>query len=249
MIGGSVLAHILSLPATTAISRLTILSRSPVPMAAAKTPSNTTTQIEVINTTDYLNYSPELLTKLKDANGVIWAQGISSSGLDATTYSEITKDYPVAFAKALSTVTSKPVTFVYVSGEGANDSQSRFSPMYRRVKREAEVALLSLPTQSAYSNLRIYNTRPGGVDPSKQPEVWDQVKAKRSMVFKAGTAMMIPVLNVVWKNLMSPTAELGKVLTELALSDGEPLEEGEGLLDGGRTVRNIALRKLGGLPT
>ena len=43
--------------------------------------------------------------------------------------------------------------------------------------------------------------------------------------------------------MVSPTKELGQVLVELALSDGEPLE-GEGVRDEGRTISNVGIRRL-----
>jgi len=49
-----------------------------------------------------------------------------------------------------------------------------------------------------------------------------------------------------YSNMHSPTRELGKVLTELALSKGEVLE-GTGVDGEGRTVSNVGLRRMAGL--
>jgi hypothetical protein len=246
-VGGSVLAHILSLSPSTNISRLSILSRSPIPMLSQER-KNTTTKIEVITTTDFVNYPPEVLAKLKDVSGVIWAQGISQTEVDKPTYLKITKDYPLAFAKAISSNVSKPLTFIYVSGEGATDNAGRFTPLFGRVKREAERSLLSMPKEPEFNNLRPYNVRPGGVDATVQPELWNLIKHRRSAVMRAASDYLLPVMRVALKNSVIPTPTLGKVLTELALKEGEPLD-GQGALDGGRTFNNLWLRRTGGLPT
>jgi hypothetical protein len=246
-VGGSVLAHILSLPPTTNISRLSILSRSNVPMLSQER-KNTTTQIDVITTTDYLNYPPEVLAQLKDVSGVIWAQGISQTEVDKPTYVKITKDYPLAFAKAMSSSVSKPLTFIYVSGEGATDKTGLFTPFFAAVKREAEKTLLSMPKEAEHSNLRPYNVRPGGVDATVQPELWNLIKHRRSGVMKAMNEYLLPVMRAAMKNMVIGTPTLGKVLTELALKEGEPLD-GRGAMDEGRTFNNIWLRRTGGLPT
>lgn len=57
------------------ISKITILSRRPVPMAAdAKDP-----RINVIIHQDFEKYDAELLGKLKGARGCVWAMGISQT--------------------------------------------------------------------------------------------------------------------------------------------------------------------------
>lgn len=77
LVGSAALAHVLSvsLPAGK-ISKLSILSRRPVPMAEGKP------NVEVIIQNDFTKYEPELLEKLKGAEGCIWAQGISVTQVD-----------------------------------------------------------------------------------------------------------------------------------------------------------------------
>ncbi len=256
LVGSSVLAHILSLPSSTTISRLSILSRSPVPLASKPDRVNNTTQIEVINHTDYNNYPPDVLARLKGATGVIWAQGISQNEVDAKTYLEVTKDYPMAAAKAFAGLTDEKINFVYVSGEGATYSPGRFTQTFARVKGEAELALVELSKQAPYSKtLRVYNTRPGGVDGSSQPELWKPTVAKWTLVKRMYMGILLPPFRMFYKNMMSPTPELGKALVELAMADGEKLDGrgienvGKGMHGEGRLVRNIGLRRMAGLPT
>lgn len=46
--------------------------------------------------------------------------------------------------------------------------------------------------------------------------------------------------------MVSPTKDLGRVLCELALGDGKPLE-GKGVSGEGRTLNNVGMRRLAGL--
>lgn len=70
LVGSGVLHSMLNTPAVTKVS---VLSRRPVPMAEGHSKAN------VIITQDYENYSSEILQQLKDAEGVVWAQGISQT--------------------------------------------------------------------------------------------------------------------------------------------------------------------------
>lgn len=249
IVGSSVLAHILSLPPSTSISRLSILSRSPVPLATSPNRRNTTTQIEVINHTDYNSYPSELLEKLKGAHGVVWAQGISQNEVDKNTYVKITKEYPLAAAKSFSNLNAgsgKPFNFVYVSGEGATLSPGMFTPIFGRVKGETEKALLEMSKSDEYKLLRPYSARPGAVDGSSQPEIWEPMKQRRSMWWNLMMYVLMPPIRMLYKDGHAPTPELGKALTELAMGDGKPLD-GVGIEGEGRTIRNVGLRRLAGL--
>jgi hypothetical protein len=58
---------------TPSISKISILSRRPVPQAEGHSKAN------VIIQSDYNNYPPSILEQLKGAEGVVWAQGISAT--------------------------------------------------------------------------------------------------------------------------------------------------------------------------
>ena len=90
---------------------------------------------KVIIHQDFTNYPSELLNELKGATGCIWAQGISSQGMSEDEYTKITIDYPMAAAKALSTL-GEEMNFVYMSGEGAS-SEEKSSMMFCLVKGRA----------------------------------------------------------------------------------------------------------------
>ena len=72
LVGGGVLDAMIKMKDVTKIS---ILSRRPVPMAdAAKDP-----RINVVIHKDFAKYDAEVLNKLKGAEGCVWALGISQT--------------------------------------------------------------------------------------------------------------------------------------------------------------------------
>ena len=56
-----------------------------------------------------------------------------------------------------------------------------------------------------------------------------------------------PALRLLMPSQVSPTGALSKVLADLATGDGNALQAGRGIEANGRTVRNVAMRRLGGL--
>jgi hypothetical protein len=57
---------------------------------------------------------------------------------------------------------------------------------------------------------------------------------------------LLGVVRATAKGIISPTRELGKVATEIASGDGEPLK-GTGVEGEGRILANSAIRRLAGL--
>lgn len=72
LVGSSVLDAMLK---NTNISKISILSRRPVPMAKDSGDS----RVRVITHRDFGSYEPEVLDQLKDAEGCVWALGISQT--------------------------------------------------------------------------------------------------------------------------------------------------------------------------
>ncbi|KAL3436013.1 hypothetical protein BDV09DRAFT_166078 [Aspergillus tetrazonus] len=239
VVGSAALNHILSLPAGE-ISALYIISRSPVPAAENKP------NVTVIQHTNYNEYPQELLDKLKGADGCIWAQGISQTLVTKEEYIKITLDYPLAAAKAFSTL-SDSFNFVYVSGEGATQTPGMFTPLFGRVKGQAETALLNLPTK--YPSLRPFCVRPAYVDTANDPETLKaRLRRPDQQSFKAKSihAIFGPLMRNVLTKSDSPTEHLGKFLTDLAKGDGKPLS-GEGVAGGGRIIPNVVFRRVAGI--
>jgi hypothetical protein len=65
-------------------------------------------------------------------------------------------------------------------------------------------------------------------------------------MLRAARTVLFPVIRNCMPSKSSPTKELGKVLTELAMGNGEALK-GEGIEGEGRTITNKGFRRLAGL--
>ncbi|PVH80519.1 hypothetical protein DL98DRAFT_459562 [Cadophora sp. DSE1049] len=235
LVGSAVLQTMLTTPS---ISKISILSRRPVAQAEGHA------KAKVIIHKDFAEYGEDVLEGLRDVKGVVWALGISATQVGKEEYERIHLTYPLSFARALSKTTSpSPVTFIYISGEGATPTPSILTAHWAHTKGLAESSLLALSKDPAYSNLRPFSVRPGGVDMKDHTEI-------HGFVGKRGLAesVLLPVLRVLpgVKGLMSPTRELGKVLVGLTTGDGEAVEGG-GVSGEGRTLNNAAVRRLAGI--
>ena len=113
------------------------------------------------------------------------------------------------------------------------------TPLFSKIKGRTEKDLLTLPsTNTSYSSLRIYNVRPGYVDPSASAIPLDR---PRTLTEKVGKRVLAPLFWMM-PSLKVPADKLGEYLVRLALGDGEPVKNGQGIEAGGRTVRNTAIR-------
>ncbi|KAK0719409.1 nucleoside-diphosphate-sugar epimerase [Lasiosphaeris hirsuta] len=234
------------------ITKISVISRRPVKMADdAKDP-----RINVILHSDFNKYDDELLEKLKDASGCVWALGISQNAVSKEEYVKITKDYALAAATAFQTLPAKsgqaapaPFRFVYVSGEGATFAPGAFTPIFGRVKGETELALAAM--RKANPVLQANTVRPSFVD-------WGGDKAIASYIPAPGAvrnillgAIRVPMRAGFFNSHWSPTEPLGRFLAEMAagrFDEAAMVGPGFEKLDGGFTVvDNPGFRKLAGL--
>ncbi|KDQ16654.1 hypothetical protein BOTBODRAFT_106708 [Botryobasidium botryosum FD-172 SS1] len=234
-VGGPVLQRCLASPNVT---KLSILSRRQFALPVGDNLDVAKAQIYVHE--DYSTYPDELARKLQGADGCIWAQGVSQTEVSKEDYIRITYDYPLAAAKSFASLqpNNGKFNFVYVSGEGADPTEKTWT-LFGRIKGRAEKALLELPSTPPYGVLRVYNVRPGFVyDPAPQ--------RSRTLMKKIFVDCAIgPALRAFMPSQVSPTAQLSKVLVDLATGDGSPLPAGVGVEDGGRTLRCVGIRRLG----
>ena len=249
VVGSSVLNHIINHGA--GVTRLTILSRNPkIPLLETQTPP-TQLKVDVVTHKDFLTYPSALLSSLSTADALIWALGISQSQVSTEEYISITRDFAVAAAKAFGANPSKPegqlLKFVFVSGEGATTTPGRFTPLFGRVKGETEKTLLALNASAECPDLRVYSARPGGVDSGADPAVAAATTEKRAIGSRKFEPILMPIFRAVYWNMVSPTKELSKVLVEIASRNGDKYEDGPGISGEGRTLSNVALRKLAGI--
>lgn len=260
VVGSAILHHILNDSASAHITKLTLLSRNPsIPLLTIKKPPSTL-QINVVPHQDFLTYSPILLTSLSSADALIWALGISQTEVSTSDYVTITRDYTLAAAKAFGSnparyavdddnggvQTRNPFKFIFISGEGATTTPNLFTPLYGRVKGETEAALLALNASAECPHLRVFSARPGAVDSSADPAVVEATRGKRQAGLKRLEPYVLPVMRRLGPGLVTPTRELGKVLTDLAVGGGERVGEGRGVSGEGRTLANVKLREIGG---
>lgn len=271
LVGTAVLHHILSLPASSPtaqkITRLSIVSRrAEIPLLEHpnRPKQNTFTKVEVLPHKDFKDYEKDgLLSKLKQCDdnekiGVIWALGVSQTLTSSEQqYDEIVRVYPIEAAKAFSSnLGVKQLNFVYVSGEGATQNPGFLTQMFGRIKGKTETELIEL--MQSQDCLKVLNVRPGGVDSGAEQDqrlvhelshvndggTGGQVRS--SMAMRVTGAVVLPVFRRgVYKAMHSPTGELGKVLVELAIGDGQPVNV-KGAEGDGRILPNSVLRRLGG---
>jgi hypothetical protein len=114
-----------------------------------------------------------------------------------------------------------------------------FTPIFGRVKGQIETSLLNFRKQNPF--FKAYSVRPGGVDWTAHPEIHAYIPHQ-----PAWKKMLMTPMNLVYKSMMTPTKPMGKVFTELAMSNGEPLE-GDGVGMEGTLLTNIGIRRLSGL--
>jgi uncharacterized protein YbjT (DUF2867 family) len=105
---------------------------------------------------NFLDYS-SLVDVFRQQDACIWALGVSQTQVSKEKYHEITHDYAVAAAKAL-VIANPEITFLFVSGEGADPSETS-KTLFARVKGKTENALLRMNIK------KLIIARPGAIRP------------------------------------------------------------------------------------
>jgi hypothetical protein len=237
LVGSAVLAQLLHSPT---ITRVSILSRRPIAAAENHKKAN------VIIQSDYSTYPQTVIDQLQDADSCIWAQGKSSMGMTERDYSELTHDWPLAAAKAFGGMKGSSsggrFNFVYISGEGADQTQ-KARAMFGRIKGRAEKDLVDLAESADGKSLAVYNLRPAGIDGSGSAAKPDRVVSVPERL----VGWMYPAIRMFAPKWHTPVDSLAKVAIDLAIGDGKPLRAEAGVEPDGRTLGNVAIRRLAGL--
>ncbi|KAF9775725.1 hypothetical protein IL306_006143 [Fusarium sp. DS 682] len=221
------------------ITKISILSRRPVPMAAGDS------RVNVITHNDFTTYDSQVIDQLQGANGVVWALGISQLKVTKDEYVTITKDFPLAAAKAFSKISpsNEPFRFIYVSGHGATLEPTSFTPIFGRVKGETERALSELQTPSFH----IESVRPAGVDATNHEAIKPYIP-NPGKLHNAFGFFMGPLMRTVLQSLHSPTEKLGPFLMGMAMGkyDNQLDLGGNGIssINGLRILENVAFQRL-----
>ncbi|EED80303.1 predicted protein [Postia placenta Mad-698-R] len=97
----------------------------------------------VILHNNFLKYPPDVAHQLAAHDACIWAMGKTSVGTTEVQCTELTHSYTMAAVRALRDASAgedkegEPFRFVYISGEGADQSGSKWLPLFSRVKTES----------------------------------------------------------------------------------------------------------------
>lgn len=163
-------------------------------------------------------------------------------------YVKITKDYAVAASQAFQGLAheNEPFRFVYVSGAGATTEPGRFSAIYARVKGETEIALAALRKQNPL--LHTSSVRPAGVDPTAHEAIKQYIPAP-PLVYRALLPFLLTPIRVGMPSFHSPTLELGRFLTEMAMGKYSVSSPAKDIAMIGEfpILENSAFRRLGGV--
>ncbi len=144
--------------------------------------------------------------QLTGFDACFYCLGVSSAGMSELDYRRITVDMPVAAANALAP-RNPAMTFVYVSGTGA-DSSGRSRIMWARVKGEAENALRAMPFKA------VYVVRPGFVQPLHG--ITSRTPLYNAIYRIVGP--MYPLLKMIAPRAVTTTEQIGRAMLTLAHS-------------------------------
>ncbi|MGB6943380.1 MAG: NAD(P)H-binding protein [Bryobacteraceae bacterium] len=152
---------------------------------------------------DFLDFS-SIENQLSGFDACFFCLGVSSAGISEENYQRIT--YSFTLAAALVLVKLNPtMTFIYISGAGA-DSSERGRSMWARVKGKTENHLLRLPFHAAY----IF--RPGMIVPLHG------IQSKTSLyrAFYTLLGPLLPALRGRFPKYVTTTEQIGRAMLKVA---------------------------------
>jgi uncharacterized protein YbjT (DUF2867 family) len=144
---------------------------------------------------NFLDYS-SLVDVLRQQDACIWALGVSQTQVSKEKYHEITHDYAVAAAKAM-VIANPEITFLFVSGEGADPSETS-KTLFARVKGKTENSLLRMNIK------KLIIARPGAIRPVHKNK-------NAPFVYK----LIIPLFPIM--QMLTPSKVINSVKLALAL--------------------------------
>lgn len=149
---------------------------------------------------DYRDIEPELT----NLDACFFCLGVTSAGMSEPDYGRITYSAPLAAAQTLSRLNPQ-MTFIYVSGAGA-DSSEKGRIMWARIKGKAENALLRLPFKAVYS------FRPGFI----QPLHGIQSRTAAYRIVYNLTGPLLPLLRRAFPGYVLTTETIGRAMLQAA---------------------------------
>jgi uncharacterized protein YbjT (DUF2867 family) len=154
---------------------------------------------------DLWSYSA-LEPELTNLDACFFCLGVTSAGMSETDYERVTYDIPLAAAQTLCRLNPQ-MTFIYVSGAGA-DSSEKGRIMWARIKGKAENALRRLPFKAVYS------FRPGFIQPLHG--IQSRTTAYRILYNLSGP--LLPLLRRAFPGYVLTTETIGRAMLHAARS-------------------------------
>lgn len=152
---------------------------------------------------DMFDYSA-IESELTDFDACFFCIGVTSSGMTEAQYTSLTYELTLTAAQTLARL-NPLMTFVYVSGAGADSSETS-KTMWARVRGRLENALQRLPFKA------VYVFRPGII----QPLHGIRSKTDAYRWFYALTRPMLPLLRRLMPNTVLSTEIVGRAMLAVA---------------------------------
>jgi uncharacterized protein YbjT (DUF2867 family) len=152
---------------------------------------------------DFLDYTA-VEGELAGLDACFFCLGIASSGMSEEDYRRVTHDVTVAAASTLARL-NPGMTFVFVSGAGADSSESG-RVMWARIKGKAENAVLRAPFKASYV------LRPAFI----QPQHGIQSRTRLYRVLYRVFAPLYPALKALLPGYVTTTEQLGRAMLAVA---------------------------------
>lgn len=152
---------------------------------------------------DFLDFS-RIEDQLSGFDACFFCLGVSSAGITEASYERITYGFTMAAARVLARLNPN-LTFIYISGAGA-DSSERGRSMWARVKGKTENELLRLPFHAAYV------FRPAAIVPLHGVQSRTRLYRVLYMLFRP----LLPMLNARFPKYVTTTEQIGRAMLRVA---------------------------------
>lgn len=167
-VGGEVLRRLAARPG---VEEILCLTRRP--------PEDLPSKASIVLHEDFSRYDPALLDRLADCAACIWAMGGKASDLGQPGVLErVTHTFTLAFARAVAACSNERFTFCYLSGMGADPTETAWFPWERstrHLKGRTERDLAAL--QEERPGFSIHSFRPAGILPATAAAALDYLLA------------------------------------------------------------------------
>jgi uncharacterized protein YbjT (DUF2867 family) len=155
---------------------------------------------------DFFDFS-DVRPRFADLDACFFCLGVSSVGMSESEYHHLTYELTLTAATAIAAVTSRRLTFCYVSGEGT-DSTERGRVAWARTKGKTENALLRLPFKAAYM------FRPAYIQPLKGI----RSKTRWYQALYSAVGALYPLLRLLLPRYVTTTENVGRAMIQVAAS-------------------------------